>query len=53
MTMVRIFPSTFRMDFETVRSLEKLRGQRDIMRKLQRGTSTEVQELGFVYLPLP
>jgi len=53
MTMVRIVPSTFRFDFETVRSLEKLKAQRDIMRKRQRGTSTEVQELGFVYLPLP
>ena len=53
MTMVRIFPSTFRLDFETVRSLGKLGGKHDIMRKLQRGTSTEVQELGFVYLPLP
>jgi len=53
MTMVRIFPSTFRLDFETVQSLGKLGGQHDIMRKLQRGTSTELQELGFVYLPLP
>lgn len=53
MTIVRIFPSTFRLDFETMRSLEKLRGQHDVMRKRQRGTSTEVQELGFAYLPLP
>jgi hypothetical protein len=53
MTMVRIVPSAFRFDFETVRSLEKLKEQRDIMQKLQRGTSTAVQELGFVYLPLP
>jgi hypothetical protein len=53
MTMVRIVPSAFRLDFETVRSLEKLRGQPDVMRKLQRGTSTEVRDLGFVYLPLP
>jgi hypothetical protein len=53
MTMVRIVPSAIRFDFETVRSLEKLKKQRDIMRKLKRGTSTEVKELGFVYLPLP
>jgi hypothetical protein len=53
MTMVRIVPTAFRFDFETVRSLEKLKQQRDIMRKLQRGTSTELQELGFVYLALP
>ena len=53
MAMVRIVPSAFRFDFETVRSLEKLRGQTDIMRKLQRGTGTEVHDLGFVYLPLP
>ncbi len=51
--MVRIVPSAFRLDFETVQGLEKLRGQPDVMRKLQRGTSTEVQDLGFVYLPLP
>jgi hypothetical protein len=53
MTMVRIVPTAFRLDFETVRSLEKLRGQSDVMRKLKRGTSTEVRDLGFVYLPLP
>lgn len=53
MTMVRIVPSSFRLDFEVIRSLERLKGQRDIMQKLQRGTSTEVHELGFVYLPLP
>jgi hypothetical protein len=53
MTMVRIVPSAFRLDFQTVQSLERLRGQRDVMRKLQRGTSTEFRDLGFVYLPLP
>lgn len=53
MTMVRIVPSAFRLDFETVRSLEKLRGQGDVMRKLKRGISTEVRDLGFVYLSLP
>jgi hypothetical protein len=53
MTMVRIVPNAFRFDFETARSLEKLKEQGDIMQKLKRGTSTEVQELGFVYLPLP
>jgi len=50
---VRTVPSVFRFDFETARSLEKLKEQGDIMQKLKRGTSTEVQELGFVYLPLP
>lgn len=53
MTMLRIVPSAFRLDFETVRSIEKLEEQPDVMRKLQRGTSTEVRHLGFVYLPLP
>lgn len=53
MTMVRIVPNAFRFDFETMRSLAKVKEQRDIMQKLQRGTSTAVQELGFVYLPLP
>jgi hypothetical protein len=53
MTMVRIVPNPFRFDFETARSLEKIKEQRDIMQKLKRGTSTEVQELGFAYLPLP
>jgi hypothetical protein len=53
MTMVRIVPSAFRLDFETVRSLQRLRGRPDVMQKLQRGTSAEVQDLGSVYLPLP
>lgn len=52
-TMVRIFPSTVRLDFETARSLQKLGNKRDVMQKLKRGSSTELQDLGFVYLPLP
>lgn len=53
MTMIRIFPNAYRFDFETGRSLLKLRDQTDIIRRLQRGTSTELEDLGFVYLPLP
>lgn len=52
-TMLRIVPNYFRLDFKIASTLDKVKDQTDFMLKQKRGTSTEFQNLGYVYLPLP
>jgi hypothetical protein len=52
-TMVRLFPGSLQVEFDVVRSLEKIKQQTDFMFRQTRGKSTSFEDLGLTYLPLP
>jgi hypothetical protein len=49
--MVRLFPSSLRVEFDVVRSLEEIKQQTDFLFRQKRGKSTSFEDFGITYLP--
>jgi hypothetical protein len=50
--MVRFFPNSTDCEFDLADAVRKSERQKDFMRPEQRGTGTELRELGDIWLPL-